>query len=107
MPQPLQCPCGQPISQPAKDRKRRYCSDACRRAADSRDRRVARPAHCQICGASIVQAPTGRAVSRARAVPRLENLRKMCRVYRGAAGQFSTKGAVVFRRRVFSVLVSG
>ena len=30
------CPCGAPITQPAKGRRRKYCSDGCRRAADNK-----------------------------------------------------------------------
>ena len=56
--------CGAPIAQLAKGRRRCYCSEACRRAADVA-RKAERPAtpkssQCAICGGPIVQATTGR-----------------------------------------------
>jgi hypothetical protein len=55
--------CGAPLGQAHTGRKRRYCSDACRRAAD--DARwwsrpaPAKPQHCRYCGRPITQQATG------------------------------------------------
>jgi hypothetical protein len=62
--QPSTCPCGKPLVQPERGRQRRYCSDTCRRAADT-ERKAERPrpaktSQCGICGRAIEQPATGR-----------------------------------------------
>lgn len=60
----MTCICGQSIVQPAKGRKRRYCSEGCRRAADN-ERKAAKyttvkPSNCDLCHRPIIQPKTGR-----------------------------------------------
>src|SRR6266496_4593423 len=54
--------CGAPIAQPKTGRRRKYCSDECRREADKANRkRAPRQLFCGICGYAIIRsAQTGR-----------------------------------------------
>ena len=55
--------CGALTFQEHLGRPRRYCSEACRRLADSRrraERTPAKPAACLLCSTPIVQKTTGR-----------------------------------------------
>jgi hypothetical protein len=60
----MNCICGQPITQAAKGRHRKFCSDFCRRSEDTtrkRERNSGRkPQTCPNCGATIEQPATGR-----------------------------------------------
>lgn len=65
MKQQIHCTtCGVLVTQAERGRQRLYCSDACRRAADS-ERKASRPKSekptiCALCGGSIIQPATGR-----------------------------------------------
>lgn len=51
--------CGAAIEQPATGRRRKFCSERCRRRAQARTP-VSKPVTCERCSATIEQPPTGR-----------------------------------------------
>lgn len=58
------CTCGQPIELAARGRRRKYCSEGCRRAADNMCKAMRlkrpKPTNCRHCSIPITQKATGR-----------------------------------------------
>ena len=77
---PQSCPCGRLLIQPTTGRRRHYCSEECRRTADTQRKaertKFRKASQCRICGGAIGQVPIGRPVQRVCHAARLKTRAK-------------------------------